>query len=112
LSFKVAAIGDRDTVAGFALAGVAYTYIHSKKEETLAKLNGFLNSREIGLILLTHRVAEELGFELRQMIQKKKLLPMMLRIPDKTGYAPKTDELRDLIRRTVGAEIIVKREGE
>jgi vacuolar-type H+-ATPase subunit F/Vma7 len=46
------------------------------------------------------------------MTREKKLLPIVLKIPDKTGYAPTADELRDIIRRTVGAEIVVKREGE
>ncbi len=91
-----------------ALAGTAYTHVHISKDSTLAKLNEFLASEEIGLIIITHRVADDLGVEYQQIISKKKLLPLVLRIPDKTGYAPKADELRDMIRRTVGAEIVVK----
>lgn len=110
MSFKVAAIGDRDTVTGLALAGTTYTYVHETKEETLAKLNEFLAGGDIGLILVTHRTAEDLGFEFRQLMRTKELLPIVLRIPDKTGYVPKVDELREIIRRTVGADIVVKRE--
>lgn len=112
MGLKIAAVGDRDTVAGFFLAGVSYAHVHKTKEETLKKLENFFASEDIGLILITHRVAEALGNELRQMTQEKKLLPIILKIPDKTGYAPTTDELRDIIRRTVGAEIVVKREGD
>lgn len=112
MGLRIAVVGDRDTVTGFALAGVTYSHIHRAKEETLAKLEEFLASSEIGLILITHRTADDLGPELNQMLQDKKLLPLVLRIPDKTGYAPKADELREIIRRTVGAEIIIKREGE
>jgi vacuolar-type H+-ATPase subunit F/Vma7 len=104
-------IGDRDTTTGLALAGAVYAHIHATKDETLAKLNEFLTSDEIGLILVTHRVAEELGFEFRQIMRMKRLLPLVLRIPDKTGYVPKVDELQETIRRTVGAEIVVKKEG-
>ncbi|MFH1820814.1 MAG: V-type ATP synthase subunit F [Methanobacteriota archaeon] len=110
MSFKIAAVGDRDTVTGLALAGATYTYIHEKKDDTITKLNEFLAKEEIGLILLTHRVVEELGLEFRELMRGKRLLPLVLKIPDKTGYAPKVDELREIIKRTVGAEIIVKEE--
>jgi len=111
LSYKIAVVGDQDTVTGFALAGATYSHIHTAGKETLAKLNEFFASGEIGLVLITHRVAEELGFDFRQMLRTKRLLPLVLRIPDKTGYMPKVDELREIIKRTVGAEIMVKKEG-
>lgn len=111
MSFKIAVIGDRDTTTGMALAGATHTHIHTTKDETLTKLSEFLTSDEIGLILITHRVAEELGFDFRLMMRTKRLLPMVLRIPDKTGYVPEVDELRETIKRTVGAEIVVKKEG-
>lgn len=112
MSYKISAIGDLETTTGLALAGVTYTYVHKKKDETLAKFKEFLASDEIGLILITHLIAEELGFEFRQAMREKRVFPLVLRIPDKTGYTPKVDELREVIRRTVGAEIMVRKEGE
>lgn len=111
MSFKVAVIGDVDTTTGFALAGASYVHVHTKKEETLAKLSELLATEGIGLVLITHSIAEELGAEFRRAIRTKKLLPVVLRIPDKTGYMPAVDELYDLIKRTVGAEIVVRAEG-
>ncbi len=111
MGFKIAVVGDQDTVTGFALAGATYTHIYTTKEEALAKLGEFLASDEIGLVLITHRIVEELGYEFRRMMRAKRLLPLVLRISDKTGYVPKVDELREIIKRTVGAEIMVKREG-
>ena len=111
MSYKIAVVGDQETVTGFALAGATYAHIHATREETLAKLNEFFASGEIGLVLITHRVAEELEPDFRQMFWAKQLIPLVLRIPDKTGYMPKVDELREIIRRTVGAEIMVRKEG-
>lgn len=111
MGYKVAVIGDADTATGFALAGASYTYVHAGKDRTLAKLAKFMTSEEIGLVFITHPIAEELGAEFRRMMRTKKLLPVVLRIPDKTGYAPKVDELYELIKRTVGAEIVVRAEG-
>jgi len=110
LSYRIAVVGDQDTVTGLALAGATYAHIHTTNEETLAKLNEFFDSEEIGVLLITHRVAEELGYDFRRMVRTKRLLPLVLRIPDKTGYVPKVDELREIIRRTVGAEIMIKKE--
>jgi len=98
-------------VTGFALAGATYAHISTTKEETLVKLGEFFASDEIGLVLITHRVAEELGHDFRRMLQTKRLLPLVLRIPDKTGYAPEVDELREIIKRTVGVEITIREEG-
>lgn len=112
MSYEIAVIGDQDTTTGFALAGATQVHVHTAKDETLAKLNEFLTSRKIGLVLITHRVAEELGFEFRQAIRAKRMLPLVLRIPDKTGYVPKIDELREMIRRAVGAEIVLRKGGD
>jgi vacuolar-type H+-ATPase subunit F/Vma7 len=45
------------------------------------------------------------------MMRTKRLLPIVLQIPDKTGYVPEVDELRETVKRTVGAEIVLKKEG-
>ena len=111
MSFKVAVIGDVDTTTGFALAGASYVHVHTKKEETLAKLSELLATGDIGLVLITHRIVEELGIEFRWMLRMKRLLPVVLRIPDKTGYMPAVDELYELIKRAVGAEIVIRAEG-
>jgi len=111
LSFKIAAVGDADTAVGFALAGATHTYVHVEKGETLSKLAELLKAPDVGVLLLTHRVAEELEPELRRMMREKGVFPVVLKIPDKTGYMPRVDELLELIRRTVGAEVVVRAEG-
>jgi len=110
LSFKIAVVGDSDTVIGFALAGATYTHVHVEKSGTLSKLAELLAARDVGVLLITHRVAEELEPELRLVMRAKGVFPVVLKIPDKTGYVPRVDELLELIRRTVGAEVVVRAE--
>ncbi|MEM3012574.1 MAG: V-type ATP synthase subunit F, partial [Candidatus Hadarchaeales archaeon] len=100
---EVVVVGEKETVTGFALAGVSRLYLHSSKEETLRLLRGLLQEEGVGLILLTHRVAEELGEEWRKVMREKGPFPMVLRIPDRTGYRPEKDELEEMVKRTVGA---------
>ncbi len=109
---EVVVVGERETVTGFALAGVGRAYLHSSREETLRLLRGLLREEGVGLLLVTHRVAEELGEEWRRMVREKGPFPMVLRIPDRTGYRPERDELEEMVRRTVGAEVVVRREEE
>jgi len=111
LSFRIAVIGDIDAATGFSLAGVLHAYVHTERGMTLARLSELLANEEIGLLLITHRVAEELGAEFGRMLRAKRMLPVVLKIPDKTGYMPKVDELYELIKRAVGAEVVVKAEG-
>jgi V/A-type H+-transporting ATPase subunit F len=111
LSYKIAVIGDLETATGFALAGVLYAHVHVEKEETLSKLDELFADETMGLVMITHSVVDELGDEFRQRMREKKLFPIVLKIPDKTGMVPKVDELYELIRRTVGAEVVVRAEG-
>ena len=107
---RVACIGDVDFVSGFGLAGVSYLYIHQDRDETLKKLRELVENPEIGLVILPHKIAQELKHELKEL-RRKRPIPLILSVPDKTGWRPKVDELRELIRRTVGAEVVLRREG-
>jgi vacuolar-type H+-ATPase subunit F/Vma7 len=107
LRLKVAVIGDRSTVTGMSLAGVQIAHVHSDRESTMDRLRELVSSGDVGLIVITHRVAEELGEELRSLMRSKGVFPVLVRIPDSTGYLPKKDELSERLRRVVGAEIKV-----
>jgi V/A-type H+-transporting ATPase subunit F len=107
--YKIACIGDLDVVTGFGLAGVSRFHVHVHRDETLAKLKEFFEDPDIGLILLTNPIAQELRWEIREL-RRKKPVPLILAIPDKTGWRPEIDELRELIKRTVGAEVVIRRE--
>jgi len=110
LEHEVAVIGERETVIGFSLAGVKYAHIHSDRSETLSKLSEFLSSERMGVIMITYRVREELGEEFEKLVAGKDPIPVVLSIPDRTGYVPPVDELMRMVERTVGAKIVIKEE--
>jgi V/A-type H+-transporting ATPase subunit F len=109
LSYKIAVIGDMDTTIGFALAGVTYVHVHRDIETTISKFKEFI-SKDVALIIITYAVAEEIGDELDRALRGKKLLPVVLKIPDKTGYRPPVDEFVRMMRRAIGAEIVIREE--
>ena len=109
MSLKIACIGDIDFISGFGLAGVSQLYLHERMEATLAKIRELFDNPEIGLIILPHRIASQISPELKEL-RRKKPAPLVLAVPDKSGWMPEVDELRELIKRTVGAEVVVRRE--
>jgi V/A-type H+-transporting ATPase subunit F len=110
LSYEIAVVGDVETATGFALAGVRHVYIHERKDETLAKFDDLLANENMGLIITTHSIAGELDPEFKEKMRRKKLLPVVLKVPDKSGTVPEVDELYELIKRTVGTEVVVRAE--
>ncbi len=63
---KVAVLGDTETVAGFALAGVKTAAIldEEDREGAARKLKEFTDSDEIGVLIITERWAESLRNEI------------------------------------------------
>ena len=105
---EIALIGERHTVHGFRLAGIqrAFSIDEARKGDIRALLRE-LFSGDVALLLITERVAEELGDLLEEAMGfKKGIVPILIEIPDSGGpLAARTDPIRALIKKTVGFEI-------
>lgn len=101
---KIGVVGDFDTVTGFRLAGVKETYDVEEPEaavETLKKLM----KEDIGVIIITERLADQIRDETEELIEGK-TLPIIVEIPDKKGpIEGKADPIMALIKKAVGVEI-------
>ncbi|CAB50667.1 V-type ATP synthase subunit F [Pyrococcus abyssi] len=100
---KVVVMGDSDTVTGFRLAGVheAYEFDFSELsiERARNKLKELVERDDVGIILITERLAQRIG-DLPQVN-----LPIILQIPDKFGSIYGEELLREIVRKAVGIEI-------
>lgn len=105
---EIALIGERHTVHGFRLAGIRRAFLidEARKGDMRALLRE-LFSGEFALMLITERVAEELGDLLEEATRfKKGIMPIVIEIPDSGGpLATRPDPIRALIKKTVGFEI-------
>ena len=108
LAYRIGVIGDLETVIGFGLAGVADLHVRGSREENLAAMRRMVESGGVGIIFVTAGVAEELEPEIERL--RERPLPIIVTIPDSGGTAPKVDELGRIIRRTLGAKIVVGEE--
>lgn len=104
---EIALIGDKHTVYGFRLAGLRKTFLIKEISQEIREILKGLFSDNIGLILITEKIAEEIRDTLKEMDRfRKGIMPIILEIPDSGGpLISKVDPMRGLIKRTVGFEI-------
>ena len=95
---KIVALGDEETLTALCLAGIRETY--GAKE----KFNELSNDPEVGLILITEKLARELSPQINE-IRLQKLFPIIVEIPDKGGPQQKEDRIGKIIKRAVGVEL-------
>ena len=110
MNLDIVCIGDVDFVSALGLAGVPRLIFHQDIGTTLKEIRKLFDDPRVGLIILPHHIATQIAAELKEL-RRTKPVPLVLAIPDKTGRKPEIDELRELIKRTVGAEIVVRKEG-
>jgi V/A-type H+/Na+-transporting ATPase subunit F len=104
---KIVALCDYDTAMGLRLAGVMDVRIPDNKENSLIHLWNQIEDEhtDIGLILLTEGVAEEIGKQLTEF-RLRNLLPIIVEIPDKQGRKKDhVDYVSHLIKKAVGMDI-------
>lgn len=86
---KSVVIGDEFTVAGFGLVGVHGLHVSTGQEAQRA-LEEALRTPDLGLIIITERLAEEIREQLDRLIAQFPL-PLILEVPDRGGPLDKPD---------------------
>jgi V/A-type H+-transporting ATPase subunit F len=101
--YKVAVIGDRDSIYGFAALGLE-TYPVSEKEEA-AKILKTLAEAEYAVIYITESLQAELETETDRYVTN--YLPAIIPIPGISGNTGKgIRNVKKSVERAVGSDII------
>ena len=79
-------IGDYATCLAFSLAGIA-TRTAKGREASLEALNFALHNHEIGLVLITEKLAAAIGTEIDEVVYTQHQT-LVVKIPDTTGPLP------------------------
>ncbi len=105
---EIALIGDRHTVHGFRLAGIRKAFLMDEVRGDIRGIVKGLFDGNVGIIVVTETVAEEIRNILEEVSRfKRGIMPIVVEIPDSRGpMIKKVDAMRELIRRTVGFEMI------
>lgn len=96
-------IGDRDTVLGLRLAGVAGCTV-TDRESASAALRDALARENAGVVLLTEPVAAHL----RDEVEAHRFgggWPILLEIPDASGPSPSRPSVAEIVRKATGISL-------
>ena len=101
---KIAVIGDRDTVTGFRMVGVNEWFTPKSPAETREKLLEYFKDPNMGLIIITEPLAQQVENTVNQLASSA--IPVVMLIPDRHGTTGAYDTvLKEMIRRAVGIDI-------
>ncbi|MGA1795454.1 MAG: V-type ATP synthase subunit F [bacterium] len=96
-------IGDKDTVAGFSLVGIEGCVAHSRSD-ALRALKQALNTKDIGIILITEKLAEEIRPAIDELLSQRKCT-LILRIPDMNGALDCGRNIEEFVLSAVGVKV-------
>lgn len=103
---KVVAVGSQDFVAGLKLAGVDEGYAVQDHAEADVRLSAITKRNDIALILLEERYALEIPNFYDKYLKLKQ--PVITVIPTGKVREGSRDYMSELIRRTIGVEVVIK----
>lgn len=102
--YKIAVLGDRESVMGFKALGLD---VHSAESAADARkiLHRLSRDGETAIIYLTEQYAVEMGDEIAKY--KEQVMPAIILIPGKSGsLGIGMQNIKDSVERAVGADIL------
>lgn len=96
-------IADNASGLGFKLVGVETREV-SVRSEALAALKVAVSSKDVGVILVTHKVASFIAAELDDLLYGKSL-PLVLEIPSRGEEIKKSRSVSEVLKKAIGISI-------
>lgn len=103
---KIVLLGDRETAAYFRVSGLKRSRYVRDRTEAEKALAHYLSDSSISLIMVTEPVMEWVQ---PLLARHRKEYPLVVSIPTKKGPKSSTDTLAQLVKRTVGVELKVRK---
>ena len=93
----------RDTWVGLMLAGIDGVIVRDR-DNAVPEFKKAIKNEEIGIVILTERVADMMKEEILEVKLKYKT-PVIVEIPDRHGSIRESDAIANYIRESVGIRI-------
>lgn len=101
---KIYLISDnRDTLVGMRLAGIKGIVVNDKRNIEKA-FDALINKKEVGILLLTEKVAEAIRDKVNY-VKQKLTYPLIVEIPDRHGSIKDEDYITGYVRDSIGIKI-------
>jgi len=96
-------IGDEDTVLGFGMVGVEGE-IAGNGEEAKKAFNLALKDKDVGIIIITERIAETIRPIVDSYIFTQNF-PLIVEIPDRNGPLTGRLSIREMVNSAIGIKL-------
>ena len=104
-SYKIAVIGDKDSIIGFKALGLEAIDVNTSEEAGEVFKRLVKNREEYAIIYITEQLAKELADEINAV--KDKVTPAVILIPSKSGsLGIGMSSLKSAVERAIGSDII------
>jgi V/A-type H+/Na+-transporting ATPase subunit F len=102
----VMVIGSEEMTLGFRLAGVKNFAVVAEGDRRAfeAELSKALDTERYCTIIVNQAFLQDIGQRLSKRMSDS-IIPVVVGVPDKTGFGSRDDSLRRMIRKTLGVEI-------
>jgi V/A-type H+-transporting ATPase subunit F len=100
---KYTIIGDEDAVLGFGMVGVKGSIAESPAEAEEA-FKSILEDREVGIVIITERVAELIRPQVDRFIFTH-TFPLIVEIPDRKGRITGKSGIREMVNEAIGIKL-------
>lgn len=94
---------NKDTLVGMRLAGIK-GIIPEDKKETEKIFDTMINNKEIGILLVTEKIAQSIRGRINYVKQKLNY-PLIVEIPDRHGSNKNDDYITGYVRDSIGIKI-------
>ncbi len=107
---SIVVVGDEDLVAGMRLGGIGRYFVvpndPNAREEVRKVMNNLIGDSTVGVIVLQEDYMPYAEKQISQLRNEKRLTPVIIGVPSKTGARADTiEQYKAFIRRFVGFEI-------
>ncbi|WP_291632661.1 V-type ATP synthase subunit F [Clostridium sp.] len=92
-----------DTFVGMKMAGIESVVLH-EKEEIIEKIEELKKNEEIGIIVITEKIALLIPDEVN-LIKLSKERPLLVEIPDRHGWNKASDSILRYVKEAIGIKI-------
>ncbi len=107
-TYKIAVIGDKDSILGFKTIGVD-TFPVTSSESALNTLKQLV-SENYGVIFITEELARNMEDVINEL--HRRYLPAVVLIPNSKGaLGMGIQQIKDNVEKAIGADILFRKEG-
>ena len=92
-----------DTFTGLRLVGIDGRVVHLR-DELKAELDSVLADEEVGILLMTEKLARQFP-DIVNEIKLTRKMPLMVEIPDRHGTARPRDFIASYVREAIGVKL-------